>query len=58
MFREWAFTDWETSFAAIVNSKIMGTVSIMKTGYDPLPEIYPWVSCSFVSEEYRGYRFV
>ena len=24
--------------------------------YYPLPEIYPWVSCVFVSEEYRGLR--
>lgn len=31
-------------------------VSIMKTDYYPLPEIYPWVSSVFVAEKYRGYR--
>lgn len=56
MLRTWAFTDWETPFAAIVNGKIAGMASIMKTDYYPLPEIYPWVSCVFVSEEYRGCR--
>ena len=34
----------------------MGMVSIMKTDYYPLPEIYPWVSCVFVEEDYRGHR--
>lgn len=56
MLRAWAFTDWETPFAAIVNGQIVGMASIMKTDYYPLPEIYPWVSCVFVAEEYRGYR--
>ena len=28
----------------------------MKTDYYPLPEIYPWVSSVFVSEDYRRYR--
>lgn len=56
MLRNWMFTDWETPFVAIMNGQIVGMVSIMKTDYYPLPEIYPWVSCVFVSEAYRGYR--
>lgn len=56
MLRTWAFTDWETPFAAIVNGQIVGMAFIMKTDYYPLPKIYPWVSCIFVTEEYRGYR--
>ena len=42
------------SAAAIIDGKIVGMASTMKTDYYPLPDIYPWVSCIFVSEEYRG----
>ena len=54
MIRAWKFTDWETMFAAIHDGKIVGMASVMKTDYYPLPDIHPWVSCIFVSEEYRG----
>ena len=54
--RKWAFTDWETMFAAIRDGKIVGMASVMKTDYYPLPEVFPWVSSLFVSEEYRGQR--
>lgn len=54
--RTWAFSDFETPFAAIVNNQIVGMVFILKTDYYPLPEIYPWVSGVFVAEAYRGYR--
>ena len=54
--RTWDFTDWETMFAAVQNGKIVGMASALKTDYYPLPEIYPWVSCIFVPEEYRGQR--
>ena len=56
MLRNWEFTDWETPFAATVNGRIVGMTTIMKTDYYPLPEIFPWISCIFVSEEYRGNR--
>lgn len=56
VLREWDFADWETPFAAIVNGQIAGMATIMKTDYYPLPEIYPWVSCIFVDEDYRGHR--
>lgn len=56
MIRNWVFTDWETMFVAMTNGKIVGMVSIMKTDYYPLPEIYPWISCVFVTEEMRGNR--
>lgn len=56
VLREWAFTDWETVFVAIADGRIVGMASIMKTDYYPLPEIYPWISSVFVTEDYRGYR--
>ncbi|MGN1421007.1 MAG: GNAT family N-acetyltransferase [Eubacterium sp.] len=56
VLREWAFTDWETVFVAIADGQIVGMTSIMKTDYYPLPEIYPWISSVFVTEDYRGYR--
>ena len=27
----------------------------MKEDYYPMPDTFPWVSCVFVSEEYRGH---
>lgn len=54
--RAWAFTDWETPFAAIINGQIVGIAYIRKEDYYPLPEIYPWVSGVFVAEDYRGQR--
>lgn len=56
LIREWKFTDWETMFAAVLNDKIVGMTSLLKTDYYPLPEIYPWVSCVFVEKPYRGQR--
>ena len=53
---QWEFTDWETMMVAIVKGKIVGMASLLKTDYYPLPEICPWVSSLFVSEEYRGQR--
>lgn len=54
--RAWAFTDWETPFAAIINGQIVGIAYIRKEDYYPLPEIYPWVSGVFVAEDYRRQR--
>ena len=56
MIRSRAFSDWETMFAAIRDGKIVGMAAALKTDYYPLPDIYPWVSCVFVSEEYRGQK--
>ena len=56
MIRSWAFSDWETMFAAILDGKIVGMAAALKTDYYPLPDICPWVSCIFVSEEYRGQK--
>lgn len=56
MLRSWEFTDWECMFAAVQNGKIVGMASIMKTDYYPLPDIYPWISCIFVTESARGNR--
>ncbi|MBR1811182.1 MAG: GNAT family N-acetyltransferase [Clostridia bacterium] len=52
----WEFEDWETPFAAMIDGHIVGIVTIMKSDYYPLPDIYPWISTLFVSEEYRGNR--
>ncbi|MBQ6560320.1 MAG: GNAT family N-acetyltransferase [Erysipelotrichaceae bacterium] len=54
--RNWEFEDWETPFVAVYDGHIIGMCTIMKTDYYPLPEIYPWISTIFVSEEYRGHR--
>ena len=56
LVRNWEFTDWETMFVAKSKGKIIGMASAMKEDYYPLPDIYPWISCVFVSEEYRGQR--
>ena len=56
MISDRVFTDWETMFAAIVDGRIVGMASIMKTDYYPLPEIYPWISSVFVQEDMRGQR--
>ncbi len=50
----WAFEDWETPFAALAGDRIVGMATIAKTDYYPLPEIFPWISTIFVTEEFRG----
>ena len=52
----WEFEEWETPLVAMSDGCIVGMVTVMKSDYYPLPEIYPWVSTLFVSEEYRGHR--
>ena len=52
----WEFEDWETPFAATAGDRVVGMATLMKTDYYPLPEIFPWVSTVFVTEEYRGRR--
>ena len=56
LIESWGFTDWETPFAAVVDGRIVGIETIMKTDYYPLPDIFPWISTVFVSEGYRGRR--
>lgn len=56
VIKDWEFEEWETPFVAMTDGRIVGMVTLMKTDYYPLPEIYPWVSTLFVSEEYRGNR--
>ena len=56
VIKNWEFEEWETPFVAMVDGCIVGMVTVMKTDYYPLPEIYPWISTLFVSEEYRGKR--
>lgn len=56
MIRENNFSDWESLFVAMDKDKIVGHASILKTDYYPLPEISPWISTVFVTEEYRGMK--
>jgi len=56
VIKNWEFKEWEVPFVAMAHGSIVGMVTIMKTDYYPLPEIYPWISTLFVSEEYRGHR--
>ena len=56
LIENWEFVDWETPFVAMADGGIVGMVTVMKSDYYPLPEIYPWVSTLFVSEKYRGNR--
>jgi GNAT superfamily N-acetyltransferase len=56
LVRNWEFSDWETMFVAKADGKIIGMASVMKEDYYPLPELYPWVSCVFVEEKYRGLK--
>ena len=56
VIQNWEFEDWETPFAAMVNGQIVGMVTIMKSDYYPLPEVFPWISTLFVSETFRGNR--
>ena len=53
---KWEFSDWETMFVAMEDDKIIGMASVLKEDYYPLPDLFPWVSTVFVSEEYRGLR--
>ena len=54
--KNWGFKEWETPFVATIGGRIVGMVTIMKSDYYPLPEIYPWISTLFVTEEYRGHK--
>ena len=56
IIKNWEFKEWETPFAATVDGQIVGMATIMKSDYYPLPEVYPWISTVFVTEEYRGKR--
>lgn len=56
MIRDWTFADWETMFVYLDAGRIVGMASVMKYDYYPLPEIYPWISCIFVTEDHRGKR--
>ena len=56
VIKNWEYEEWETPFVAMADGYIVGMATIMKSDYYPLPEIYPWVSSLFISEEYRGHR--
>ena len=56
MVENWVFTGWERMFAAVKDGSIVGMCALLKTDYYPLPEIFPWVTCVYVSPEHRGQR--
>lgn len=51
-----AFTEWESVFAAVLEDKLVGFCTFMKTDYYPENRYSPWISCIFVDEEYRSCR--
>ena len=51
-----AFTEWESVFAAVLEDKIVGFCTFMKTDYYPENRYSPWISSIFVDEAYRGCR--
>ena len=53
---KWDFSDWESMFVAVEDDQIIGMASALKEDYYPLPDLFPWISTVFVSEEYRGLR--
>lgn len=56
MVRNWMYQDWETPFLALLDGRPVGMVTLMKTDYYPLPDVFPWVSTLFVAEACRGQR--
>ncbi len=56
MLEDRVFTDWESAFAAVVDERIVGFCTFMKTDYYPDNKYFPWISTVFVDEEYRGKR--
>ena len=54
--RNWVFTDWETMFPAVPDGTVIGLLSLLHPASYPLPDIFPWVSSLFVTEEWRGRR--
>ncbi len=48
------FTEWESVFAAILDNKIIGFCTLMKTDYYPENKYSPWISSIFVDEAFRG----
>lgn len=50
------FTDWESTFIAIADERIVGFCTFMKTDYYPNNKYCPWISSIFVEEKYRGNR--
>lgn len=56
MLEEDVFTDWESAFVAIIDGKIVGFCTFMKTDYYPDNRYFPWISTIFVEEGYRGKR--
>lgn len=50
------FKEWESVFAALANSEIVGFCTFLKTDYYPENRYSPWISTIFVSESFRGRR--
>ncbi len=56
MMEKDAFTEWESVFAAVLEDKIVGFCTFLKTDYYPENKYSPWISSMFVDEAYRGRR--
>ncbi len=54
MMEKDTFTEWESVFAAVLEDKIVGFCTFLKTDYYPENRYSPWISSMFVDEAYRG----
>ncbi len=54
MLEKDVFTEWESIFVVIIDERIVGYCTFMKTDYYPDNKYFPWVSSIFVEEDYRG----
>ena len=51
MIDKWGLADRKTPFVMLDGDRIIGMVTVAKTDYYPLPDVYPWVSGVYVNEE-------
>ena len=56
MLRENRFHDWESVFAAMEDSRIIGFCTLLQEDYYPDNRYWPWISSLFVDESARGRR--
>lgn len=54
LLRNWDFADSEAVFAAVADGRPVGMTALLNTDYYPLPDVFPWVTCVFVTETHRG----
>ncbi|GLB61429.1 GNAT family N-acetyltransferase [Cytobacillus sp. NCCP-133] len=43
-------------YAAVENERIIGTYALIRNDLNSRQDLYPWLACVYVDEEYRGRR--